>query len=368
MNIAILGTRGIPNRYGGFEECAQEISWRMVAREHHVTVYSPDGNSYGKDSWQGVRIRRTFCKEDCFGIFGTFLFDYLCLRDACKQDYDIILELGYVPSSFFFRIKKKTNAKLVTNMDGMEWKRSKWNRIIKPFVRKCERNGAKYSDAMVADNVGIQDYLSIHYGESATLIPYGAKILDEISDEVLADYQLRPMSFHMLVARLEPENNIEMILDGAVQSSAHLPFLVIGDHGTRYGNHLKKRYRDSDFIKFMGGIYDYEKLTGLRKNSRLYFHGHSVGGTNPSLLEAMASEARICVHDNPFNRAIMGSDCDYFSSPDHVARLIDSVNPVDQMWTERIASHREKLESIYNWDRITTQYLELFESLLQVPE
>jgi glycosyltransferase involved in cell wall biosynthesis len=171
------------------------------------------------------------------------------------------------------------------------------------------------------------------------------------------------LKYHMLVARLEPENNIQMILDGASKSSVRQPFLVIGNHETRYGNFLKKRYRDSEIIRFVGGIYDNKKLTGLRKHSRLYFHGHSVGGTNPSLLEAMASNARICAHDNPFNRSVLEEGGAYFSSSDDVVRLIDNKNPDDCMWKERIESNREKLKTIYNWDYVTTQYLELFKSL-----
>jgi len=365
LRIAILGTRGIPNSYGGFEECAEQISRRMVEQGHQVTVYSPDGNPYREDSWRGVQIRRIFCRENKLRIVGTFLFDFFCLRDACKRDFDIILELGYVPAAFFFRLKKKSDAVLITNMDGMEWRRAKWNRMIKPFVRKCERNGVKYSDAMVADNPGIQDYLSAHYGKQAIFISYGAKVLEKISDRALTEFQLEPTQYHILVARLEPENSIEMILDGAVMSSVRQPFLVIGNHETRYGNYLKKRYRDSEIICFAGGVYDYEKLTALRKNSRLYFHGHSVGGTNPSLLEAMASESRICVHDNPFNRAVLADGGSYFSSPDDVRRLIDSTNPADSTWVERIKSNRKKLDELYNWDNVTTQYLTLFKSLLQ---
>jgi len=247
----------------------------------------------------------------------------------------------------------------------MEWQRVKWNRFIKPFVRKCERNGVKYSDAMVADNLGIQNYLSNCYGNRSSFIPYGAKVLEDVSDEVLGEFHLEPLKYHMLVARLEPENNIQMILDGASKSSVQQPFLVIGNHETRYGNFLKKRYRDSGIIRFFGGIYDFKKLTGLRKHSRLYFHGHSVGGTNPSLLEAMASNARICAHDNPFNRSVLEDDGAYFSLPDDVIRLIDSMNPDDRIWGERIESNRKKLKGIYNWDYVTTQYLELFHSLLQ---
>jgi len=365
LNIAILGTRGIPNRYGGFEECAEQISWRMVARGHSVTVYSPKENIYTEGSWRGVQIRRVFCNEGRLGIVGTFLFDYLCLRDACKRDFDIILELGYVPSAFFFRLKKRTNAVLITNMDGMEWQRTKWNRFIKSFVRKCERNGVKYSDEMVADNVGIQDYLSNSYGKQASFIPYGAKVLEDVSDEALDEFHLEPSKYHMLVARLEPENNIEIILDGAVGASVRMPFLVVGNNETKYGNYLKKRYRDSEFIRFLGGIYEYEKLSGLRKNTRLYFHGHSVGGTNPSLLEAMASDARICAHDNPFNRAVLEEGGGYFSSCDDVARLVDNANPNDSVWMERIETNREKLGRSYNWEQVTSQYLELCKSLLK---
>ncbi|NOZ13587.1 MAG: glycosyltransferase family 1 protein [Acidobacteria bacterium] len=367
LNIAILGTRGIPNRYGGFEACAEQVSWRMAARGHDVTVYSPDDSPYREDVWRGVRIQRVFCKESHLGIVGTFLFDYLCLRDAYKRNFDVILELGYVPSAFFFRLKKKpVTAVLVTNMDGMEWQRAKWNWMIKPFVRKCERSGVKYSDAMVADNPGIRDYLRVRYGKESALIPYGAKIPEKISDGALSEFGLNPFNYYMVVARLEPENNIEMVLDGAVEAAAGIPFLVVGNHRTKYGIRLKRRYENENVIRFLGGIYNYEKLTELRRHCRLYFHGHSVGGTNPSLLEAMASGARICAHDNPFNRAVLEDGGEYFSSSAQVARLIESYPDTNnEFWGKRAHSNRKKLKEMYNWDRVTTQYLELFETLLQ---
>ena len=366
LKIAILGTRGIPNRYGGFEECAEQIAWRMVDRGHDVTVYSPDGDPFQEAFWRGVRIRRIFCREKRLKIVGTLLYDYLCFRDAGKRDFDIILELGYVPAAFFFRLKRSSSAMLITNMDGMEWQRAKWNRMIKVFVRKCEQMGVNYSDALVADNPGIQDYLRIRYGKETVLIPYGAKVPEKISDRALDEFSLNPFHYHMLVARLEPENNIRMILDGAVEASTGIPFLVVGNHLTRYGARLKKRYKDYNFIRFLGGIYNYEKLTELRRYCRLYFHGHSVGGTNPSLLEAMASNARICAHDNSFNRAVLRDGGEYFSSSADVARLIEG-NPdtTNEFWGKRVHWNRKRLKEEYNWGKVATQYLELFETLLQ---
>lgn len=364
MKIAILGTRGIPNNYGGFEQNAENFSKWWVNLGHDVTVYNPDYHPYKENEWNGVKIKHIFSKEDKLGIWGTFVYDYLCLKDAVNQDYDIILNLGYVPSALFFNLKERTKAKFVTNMDGLEWKRSKWNTILKKFIKYCERRAVKLSDFLIADNPGIEDYYRQNYHiNNIRYIAYGAELFYNPNVEYLNEFNLEPYKYYMLVARLEPENNIEMILDGYLLSNVKEPFIVVGGLKNKYAKYLLAKYKNNNNIKFVGGIYDYNKLSTLRWFSKLYFHGHSVGGTNPSLLEAMASNAYIAAHNNPFNKYVLGNDAFFFSNKEEVYDIIN--NYTDKYRKIFIENNRKKIKEIYNWEKTSKEYLEVFENLLK---
>ncbi len=363
MKIAILGTRGIPNNYGGFEQNAENLSRWWIKQGHEVTVYNPDYHPYKYDEWNGVRIKHIFSREDILGMWGNFAYDYLCLKDATENNYDIVLNLGYTPSALFFGLKKKTKAKFVTNMDGLEWKRSKWNRILRKFIRFCEERAVSLSDFLIADNPAIEEYYKETYGVAyIRYIPYGAELFHSPDTKYLDEYGLEPYRYYMLVARLEPENNIEMILDGYLLSGAREPFLVVGGLRNKYAKHLLRKYGITEKIMFAGGIYDYRKLSSLRWFSKLYFHGHSVGGTNPSLLEAMASNAYIAAHDNPFNRNVLGEEAFYFKTREDIKDIINSYS--EELRDEYIRKNRTKIKEVYNWERVSVEYLKVFEEVL----
>ena len=363
MKIAILGTRGIPNNYGGFEQNAENLSAYWVKKGHEVVVYNPDEHPYKKDNWNGVKIKHIFAKESKLGIWGTFIYDFLCLKDAISRDFDIILNMGYVPSALFFDLKKRTKAKFVTNMDGLEWKRTKWNKILKKFIRFCEKKAVMLSDALISDNPGIRDYYLMVYDKSSYYIPYGATLFNTPDEKILEDFSLQKFSYYILVARLEPENNIETILDGYTMSRTPEPFIVVGRTNTKFGRYLVRKYRNNHRIKFVGAIYDYKILSTLRWYSKLYFHGHSVGGTNPSLLEAMASNAYIVAHENPFNRYVLGKDAFYFRTPKDVAKIIKEYT--DEFRDVFIPNNRRKIKEIYNWDKISEEYIKVFKYLCE---
>ncbi len=358
-----MGIRGIPNRHGGFDRAAEELSVRLVRMGHEVTVYNTDDHLLVGEAWQGVRIRRMFSQELRLGIFGTFLFDYLCLRDVLKHPFDIVFELGHYPSAMFFGLLGRSTAKLVTNIDGLCWKRPKWSRPIRQFILYCEQNAVRHSDALIADHPAIQLYCQGRYGKQAHYIAYGAVIPKSCNTSLLEGFALQPQGYFNLVARLEPENNIEMILDGYLQSGSALPFVVVGGLNTRHASHLTARYKSKPQIRFVGAIYDYEELSGLRKHCALYFHGHSVGGTTPSLLEAMACEALVVAHDNPFNRGVLGGDARYFSSARDLAAIIqETVSSVQA--DESRSNNLSKVRQHYDWDRIAVEHERLFRALV----
>ena len=363
MHIAILGTRGIPNNYGGNEQCAQKISEYFVKKGNSVTVYCPDDHPYAETVWNGIALRRVFAHEKHVGIWGTFTYDYLCLRDAAARDYDIILELGYVPAACFYdRIARRRP--IVTNMDGLEWARGKWNRALRRFAKYCERTAAMRSTALIADNEGIRQYLMRTYSKQRTLIPYGAELLEAPQEKHLAAFTLAPRGYYLLIARLEPENNIECVLDGYLASGAREPFVIIGSPKTPYGrNVLRRKYARHDKIIFAGAIYDYAVLGSLRHFAKIYFHGHSVGGTNPSLLEAMAAGAHIASFEVEFNRYVLREQAMYFSNSDDVRDLINNYNGRDR--ARHTETNRNKIKDIYTWENVSQKYLEVFSGVVR---
>jgi hypothetical protein len=239
-------------------------------------------------------------------------------------------------------------------MDGLEWKRTKYSRRVQRFLRYAERLAVQLFDEHIADSPAIREYLAGEYGISSEYIPYGAEIFDNERQELLTSFGLERGSYCMLMARMEPENNIEPILEGFHRSSTKKTMFVIGNTGNGFGQYLVKRFGDDRRIRFAGAIYDPEKIHALKVYTSLYFHGHSVGGTNPSLLEAMASRALIAAHDNPFNKAVLGTDAVYFSDALQVQKLID--HPPDDAWGQAvIARNLEKIRNQYSWKSVIDQ-------------
>jgi len=356
MKIAVLGTRGIPNRYGGFEQAAENLSMMWNILGHEVTVYNPDDHPYKDKTWNGVKIKQICSNEKRFGVVGTSIFDYLCLSDALNQDYDVVFELG-CSASVFYQSKNKRDFKIITNMDGLEWKRSKWNKITRKFLEYLEMQAVLKSDALIADNPGIQDFLKNKYNADSYYIPYGADVFENPNMKVLEGIEQEPYSYFLLVARFEPENNIEMILDGYIQSKSKEPFFVVGNYKTKYGNVLVDKYKKYPLIIFLGSIYNFMTLNNIRYFSKIYFHGHSVGGTNPSLLEAMGCSCCIAAHNNAFNRYVLGEDSYYFNNSNDVAHIINSY--AENCREYYVQNNKIKIKINYNWKSISKQYLEI---------
>ncbi|WP_426061933.1 DUF1972 domain-containing protein [Hymenobacter sp. B1770] len=365
MKIAIIGTRGIPNNYGGFEQCAEYLAVGLVKRGFTVTVYNSHNHPFQENSWNGVHIVHAYDPEFKYGTVGQFIYDYNCIADTRKRDYDIILQLGYTSSSVSNKFLPRKKSIVTTNMDGLEWKRSKFSKPVQRFLEYAEKLAVNNSDYLISDSIGIQQYLKQKYKKDSTFIAYGAHSFTTPDQSDLAAYSLTPYAYDMLIARLEPENSIEVILDGVVQAGIDRPFLVVGKHESQYGEYLKGKFKDAANIRFVGGIYNINTLNNIRYYSNLYFHGHTVGGTNPSLLEAMASGALICANDNAFNKYVLEGDALYFTTAADVTAALRSVRKGDATYGNMLAANAQKIEHVYNWDRIIDQYAAHFEEIFQ---
>jgi len=354
LKIAILGTRGIPNHYGGFEHISEYVSAGLVKRGHSVTVYNSHNHPYTRDTWNGVNIKHCFDPEFMIGTAGQFVYDLNCLVDARRQKFDVVLLMGYTSSSVWGRLYPQSSA-IITNMDGLEWKRSKYSKPVQQFLKYAEKLAVKYSHFYISDSRVIKEYLEDKYHINSQYIPYGADVYSEYEREQLTNGEAQKEDYFLLMARMEPENNIEAILEGFNNSNSSKLFKVLGDTGNRFGKFIRHRFKNDERIQFKGAIFDNAKVRALQNNSYLYFHGHSVGGTNPSLLEAMASEALIAAHNNPFNKSVLNTDAYYFSDSEEVRYLVETVR---RAGNERvmIQNNRDKIAFQFSWEKIVDEY------------
>lgn len=354
MKIAILGTRGIPNHYGGFEQITEYLSAGLTKKGHEVAVYNSHNHPYQKDSWKDVQIIHCYDPEFRLKTFGQFIYDFNCIQDARHRDFDVIIFMGYTSSSVWRRFFPKQSV-IISNMDGLEWKRTKYSKPVQLFLKHTEKLAVKYSQFHIADSVAIQEYLYQKYKIHAEHIPYGASLNRREKENVLDDYQLLKQDYYLLMARMEPENNIDMILEGFSQTSSKKRFVVIGYHANGYGKYLVKKYAADKRILFTGALFDQDLVHTFRKHSYLYFHGHSVGGTNPSLLEAMASKALIAAHNNQFNKAILEKNAFYFSAASDIKKLITKT--ISKTISEKMKeANYEKIREEFNWQSIVERY------------
>lgn len=372
MKIAFVSTRGIPNNYGGFEQFAEYISVGMAQRGHEVVVYSPKFHPYQESTYKGVRIKHIYSPETWMGSsVGSFFYDFASLRDALKkEDFDIIYEAGYtsiIPAYIWFNVKKRKRPIFTTNMDGLENKRSKFSPMVRRFLDWEEKMAVKYSHYLIADNMGIHDYYKEKYGKESKFLAYGADIHDDFKAEYLEEFGLKSEEYYILIARLEPENNIVMAIEGYLHSkeNGRRPLIVVGKTNMPHGKELVEKYGNERNVEFVGGIYDFKKLDSVRHFSKAYFHGHSVGGTNPSLLEAMAAGCFIFAHDNIFNRAVLKENAFYYPSADKVTEYLNRIDTIAEgSKIQYTARNIEVIRNEYSWESLIDKHEKYFYWLL----
>ncbi len=365
MHVGIIGTRGIPNNYGGFEQCAEFLAKGLVEKGFKVSVYNSHNHACQEKTWNGINIIHCYDPEDKVGTFGQFIYDFNCIRDARKRYFDIILQLGYTSSSVWGMLMPRKSI-VTTNMDGLEWKRRKFSKAVQTFLLKGERLAVQFSDFLISDSIVMQNYLKEKYGKESTFIAYGAYEFNDPDPSSLSTYQLEPYQYNMLIARLVPENSIDMILKGVRDANVKIPFIVVGNHQTKYGEYLKDKFSKYPHIRFLGGIYNLGALNNIRYFSNIYFHGHTVGGTNPSLLEAMASYSLICANNNAFNRYVLEDHSLYFNSAAEVATVIQTTRKEKDIYKSMIKENLRKIREIYNWGKIIDEYAEHFVTISNI--
>ena len=329
-----------------------------VKAGHEVVVYTIGNHPEKISELNGVAIRHIFNPEKRLGLSGQFIYDLLCILDARTKNFDVILQLGYTTSGIwsFLWPREKT----ITNMDGLEHQRAKYAGPLSSFLKWSERRAAKRSKLLIADNPEIANYLS-KYKVPTSTIAYGSEIVEEPTDafEILQRNHLPTDNFHLHIGRIQPDNHVFEILDAVASTGETL--VTVGDYTTRYGRKLKATFPESNII-YAGTIYDKTILNALRTRATFYLHGHSVGGTNPALLEAMGSGSMVLAHENPFNASVLGGLGALWKDEDALTRLLTQ-RPSEEIRSEQARLSRERIKAHFNWEDVAKKYLHSFSSL-----
>jgi glycosyltransferase involved in cell wall biosynthesis len=356
LKIAILGTRGIPAQYGGFETFAEKLSIGLVKRGFEVTVFCEANGLDAAAEYSGVKL--LYCRAPKLGSLQTVLFDLQCLW-CSRKNYDLVYMLGYgcAPGCLIPRL---WSTKVWINPDGLEWARAKWGTWARLYFRLMEWVSVRVPNRLIPDSAAVASILGERHGRLPPydVIPYGCEITEQPpSIDFLTDLNLTPLGYYLVVCRFEPENHVLEILKAFQQSNSKRELVLIGDYhsGTVYTKHLLG-VRDPR-IRFIGTVYNSEKLKALRYHSFGYLHGHSVGGTNPSLLEAMGCGNLIFAHDNLFNRETLGSFGRFFGTEQELTAAINRAEAQDASAQARLrAGALERARDVYDWETIIDQY------------
>lgn len=361
LKVAILGSRGIPARYGGFESFVENLSKRLVKMGLDVTVFCPSYNSYKKHSYKGVKLRFALNLEKYLGAVGTLLFDLLSILKASFLDFSIVYMLGY-SSSFFCIIPRLFKKKVIINTDGLEWKRSKWSKFARVYLKLSEWFATKVANLLISDSLAIKDYFKKRYRKNSVFIPNGSKVYFSKNPKILKEFGLKKFGYYLVVARLEPENNIHTIIKGfSLSNSKKKLFIIANIKKTKYFEKIMKLCKKDKRIIFFGPLYDQSKLNEIRANAFAYIHGHSVGGTNPSLLESMGCGSAVIAFDVPFNREVLRNNGLFFKNEIELKNIIEKLEKMSKRKISSIGKkNREIIKKYYNWGKIARAYFELF--------
>ncbi len=299
----MIGTRGVPARYGGFETAVEEIGRRLADRGHEVVVYCRGGAEPRLDRYLGMELVHLPAarRKSLETLSHTFLSVASVLRQRRKPDVAIVFNAANAP---FVPLLHARRIPVAVHVDGLEWRRTKWQGAGRRYYRGVEALSVRWADALIADAAGIAEYYAEEFGAPTELLSYGAPVQDDPQHDRIAELELQPAGYHLVVARFEPENHVLEIVRGYAASAATRPLVVVGSapYSDDYTATISEIAAADPRIKLLGGIWDAELLDQLYANALSYLHGHSVGGTNPSLLRAMGAGTGVIAYDVNFNR------------------------------------------------------------------
>lgn len=352
--VAILGTQGVPAKYGGFETLVENIIGDNCSDDVEYTVFcSGKDMSERLPEYKGAKLKYVNFRAN--GV-QSIPYDIVSMMRSMRG-YDTIMVLGVSGCIFLPFLKLFSRSKIIVNIDGLEHRRAKWKGWVRRFLKLSESIAVRYADMTIADNRGIQDYVSHVYNKEAQLVTYGGNhVLVDVSKEreteILEKYSLKKNEYHMSLCRIEPENNCHLTLEAFSKSNEKLIFIGNWQHNG-YSKKLKEQYSGYDNIMLLDSIYDLDILYALRKNTKCYIHGHSAGGTNPSLVEAMFFGRPVLAFNIVYNRETTHHKAKYYQNSKELLRYI-----------ENIPDNGNKMSQVawryYTWKRVAKEYEALY--------
>lgn len=364
MRLAILGTRGIPANYGGFETFAEELSTRLVARGHDVTVYCRSHHvPKEKKEYKGVKL--VVLPTIKHKYLDTIVHTFLSAISAVPKRFDAVLVCN-AANSPFIPILTFTRTPVAVNVDGLERKRKKWNRLGRLYYRLGERASVWFATEVVTDAKVIQDYYLTEYAKDSTMIAYGANIERKLDAAAVVEHGVEPHDYILYVSRLEPENNAAMVIEAFKKVKTDLKLVIVGDapYADDYKAKLLESANGDPRIIFTGFVFG-SGYKALQQNAYTYVHATEVGGTHPALIEAMGYGNCVLAFATPENNEVVGGAALTFADVNDLADKLKLIID-DKATVEKFRSAaQERVRQEYSWDAITDRYEELFLKLAE---
>ncbi len=361
--LRILGTRGVPAAHGGFETFAEHLALFLVRRGWKVIVYCQEAGTgpMQEDTWNGVHRVRIPVASD--GSAASMLFDWRATRHAARHR-DLCLTLGY-NTAVFCALLRRAGTPNVINMDGIEWQRAKWGAVAKTWFWLNEWAGCRLGNHLVADHPEIARHLGRQTRASKiSVIAYGSARTHGADPAPVQALGLAPGRYLTLIARPEPENSVLEVVQGFSRRERGVTLAILGHYKADHAYHQAVRAAAGPEVRFLGAIYDQGTVGALRQHCLAYVHGHQVGGTNPSLVEALGAGNPILAHDNRFNRWVAGDAAVYFAGSDGAARAFDEVLSQPQRLLQLGHAAQARHAQAFTLDGINAEYEALLERWL----
>lgn len=357
--LAIVGIVGVPANYGGFETLTDNLL-DLLPKFYDVTVFC-ESKAYSKKlkTYKGAKLE--YLKLKANGP-QSIIYDSVSLFKSFRK-FDYIILLGVSGAVMLPFIKPFSKAKLIGHIDGLEWKRDKWGWFAKKFLRFSERLVVKFSHAVIADNKHIQEYVTSEYSEDSFLIAYGANHVNEVDPlPYRKKFSFIDKPYIFTVCRIEPENNIELQLRVFAENDIPIPYVIVGNwNASEYGVKLYRKYSKEKNVILYNPIYESEELNALRSNCYFYLHGHSAGGTNPSLVEAMYLGLPILAYGVNYNRQTTFNKAVYFNDYEDLKEILLDLESLDR--AEIMHTMFKLAKKNYSWKAISKQYIKMLRSV-----
>ncbi len=366
LKVMYIGSDGLPNRYGGFETLVEQIATATLPKDvqHQIIIQASSSGRVERPAAFG-NATLLYSKPPANGV-SSILYDFLGLIHAVRTGVDVVVLLGVSGALFLPAFKLLKKPKIVTNLDGLEWRRHKWGIIHRCVLRMFERIAIQFSDALILDNRALKEFIPLQFQDRTTHIPYGGdQAINNRDEKINLDHCkfLKITSgtkYAFKIARIEPENNIHLVLEAAHIGGYHMA--VVGDwKRSDYSKALWQKYHAKDHIRLIDSTYDLNILYTLRRNASVYIHGHSVGGTNPALVEAMFFDAPIVAFDCPFNRCTTSENAKFFTNAENLSIEVNSIlNNPHQLEIQNLTTRaNDYANRHYLWADIAAQYSQL---------